>query len=223
MASSLIFDRFQEEPGRISSARIAAIASVIVVHLVAFGLLLLPTSAGIPVVRSVAKNIEVIWIKPEKKVVPVVDQKPDTTPKPVVAQAPKRPAPIVSRPDPVVVQEARAVDTSASLPDTTSTLPPSGMGEMSEAVEATQPDGVVVLVSPRPPYPREALLGHIQGTVVLKIVVNGAGLPEAVSVERSSGSRDLDRAASSHVKRTWKFQGTGATQTALLPIDFKLD
>ena len=164
-----------------------------------------------------------VWIEPEKKVVPVIDEKPDTTPKPVVAQAPKRPTPIASRTDPIVVQEARAVDTSASVPDATSTLPPSGMGEMSEAVEAAQPDGVVVLVSPRPPYPRDALLGHIQGTVVLKIVVDGSGLPEQVSVARSSGSRDLDRAASSHVKRTWKFQGTGATQTALLPIDFKLD
>lgn len=81
----------------------------------------------------------------------------------------------------------------------------------------------MVLVSPRPPYPPEALRAGAQGTVTLRIEVDPSGRPTKVSIEKSSGNRDLDRSAQRHVQRTWRFQGTGQVQIARLPIDFRLD
>jgi hypothetical protein len=90
----------------------------------------------------------------------------------------------------------------------------------------------IIIHASNPTFPGAMRQPYLPGRAVTVLVASwcgphqkrkATGTPEAVSVERSSGNRDLDRAASSHVKRSWKFQGAGVTQVALLPIDFKLD
>lgn len=79
----------------------------------------------------------------------------------------------------------------------------------------------------RPPkYPPQAARQHQEGTVILKVLVGIDGSPQDITVEKSSGSRLLDRAAIDAVKN-WKFNpgqkgGKPSPGYALVPIEFKL-
>ena len=117
--------------------------------------------------------------KPVEKVVPV--QKPVTTttvapPSPVVVAAPS-PSPVAA--------EAPMVATAPPAP----AAPP-------------KPAGVTRGVSEgeagckRPDYPREALMNDEQGAVLISVHVGANGKVIESKVKRSSGSRNLDRAAS---------------------------
>ncbi|HYM86755.1 MAG TPA: energy transducer TonB, partial [Pseudoxanthomonas sp.] len=57
-----------------------------------------------------------------------------------------------------------------------------------------------------PPYPRVEARAGVQGTVLLKVLVDVDGKPLEVVVLESSGNRSLDRSAREHVLRTWLFQ-----------------
>ncbi len=76
------------------------------------------------------------------------------------------------------------------------------------------------------PYPREALLRHEQGTVMLRVLVGVDGQPQQIEIERSSGSRTLDNAAREAVRR-WSFKagmrgGVAYAAWAMVPISFNL-
>ena len=58
--------------------------------------------------------------------------------------------------------------------------------------------------NPRPGYPEEARRLHQEGVVLLSVEVSAEGLPDEVSVKRSSGYESLDQAAVQAVKR-WTF------------------
>jgi len=82
--------------------------------------------------------------------------------------------------------------------------------------------------APPPPYPAVALRAGIEGTVWLRIEVNAAGMPEKVTVERSSGNHALDSAARSHVLNRWRFQparraGEAMRGVALVPVAFRIE
>lgn len=79
-----------------------------------------------------------------------------------------------------------------------------------------------------PDYPILAARARIEGTVLLKVLVAASGVPLAVEVEQSSGSRLLDNAARRHVLAAWRFhpamRGGHAVQSwALVPVRFKLE
>ncbi len=79
---------------------------------------------------------------------------------------------------------------------------------------------------PRPRYPYAARLRGEQGRVVLRVEVDAAGAVRAVSIEASSGSRRLDRAALRAVRR-WRFApatagGRPVPGEVLVPITFRL-
>ncbi|MBI4227818.1 MAG: energy transducer TonB [Candidatus Omnitrophica bacterium] len=78
-----------------------------------------------------------------------------------------------------------------------------------------------------PPYPREAYLKDIQGTVWLLAEVDAVGRPRAVTVERSSGSLVLDEAAAMAV-RGWRFTparrfGRSVASRCRMPIQFRIE
>jgi len=79
----------------------------------------------------------------------------------------------------------------------------------------------------RPPkYPPQAVRQHLQGKLMLKVLVGVDGHAEEVTVEKSSGSRLLDQAAIDAVK-TWMFNagikdGKPSRGYALVPIEFNL-
>lgn len=79
--------------------------------------------------------------------------------------------------------------------------------------------------SPPPEYPAAALRKGESGTVMVRVQVDSTGAPVEVSLERRSGSRDLDRAALEAV-RGWRFQpaqreGRAVDSILVIPIDFK--
>jgi protein TonB len=81
--------------------------------------------------------------------------------------------------------------------------------------------------APPPPYPRDALIGGLQGTVLLQILVDVDGRPLQVDVHRSSGHRRLDDAARKFVLKHWTFRpamrnGRPVQAVGLVPIAFDL-
>jgi len=80
----------------------------------------------------------------------------------------------------------------------------------------------------RPPrYPPQAVREHHTGRVVLKVLIGVDGKPKDITVEKSSGHRELDRAAIAAVK-TWVFNpgtrnGVPYEGYALVPFDFNLN
>lgn len=58
--------------------------------------------------------------------------------------------------------------------------------------------------APKPRYPRMAIKRGIEGSVVVKILINELGLPYEVSVLKSSGFKVLDEAAKKTAMQ-WKF------------------
>ena len=82
--------------------------------------------------------------------------------------------------------------------------------------------------APAPSYPRAALREGITGTVFLEVLVGIDGSPLKVTIHRSSGHRELDRAAQLQVQKHWRFRpasrnGTAVQAIGIVPIDFKLD
>lgn len=77
-----------------------------------------------------------------------------------------------------------------------------------------------------PRYPPEAMRQQHQGTVVLLVLVGVDGSPKEVKVERSSGYRELDRAAM-EAARNWRFNpgkhnGQPVEGYARIPVNFTL-
>ena len=77
-----------------------------------------------------------------------------------------------------------------------------------------------------PTYPRAARDAARQGRVLLRVLVDEAGLSAAVDVAQSSGHADLDTAAIEAV-RQWRFvparlQGQAVQAYVLVPVRFAL-
>ena len=76
-----------------------------------------------------------------------------------------------------------------------------------------------------PRYPQRAMRRGEGGLVRVQVVVAPNGEPTSVTVQTSSESRDLDRAAVDAVRR-WKFRpaqrdGVAVSGTVIVPIEFK--
>jgi protein TonB len=81
--------------------------------------------------------------------------------------------------------------------------------------------------APAPTYPMQARHMHMQGTVVLRVLVDVHGNPSRVQVQNSSGWPLLDRVARLQVLRHWTFQparvdGRTVRAWARVPVVFSL-
>lgn len=81
--------------------------------------------------------------------------------------------------------------------------------------------------SPAPEYPASAIRRGDSGTVLLHVEVDANGNPTKVRVQQRSGSRALDRAAVSAVKK-WRFNpgqrnGQPIPGSVTVPVDFTLE
>lgn len=203
----------------IDAKRIAATSGVIALHVGVLMMLMVPARIAQtevedePTLQVVVPRIEPKRIEPPPKLV---------IPKPVPVQVAKPdPVPIADPPVEVVDQTPNAMSQelveTPTVPD--SFDPPVAGGTMFAQLSAD--------VAPPPPYPRMALQRRIQGTVMLRIHVDASGRPMEVSVENSSGSVLLDRAAAEFVKARWHFvpatrDGAPVEAWALVPIQFVL-
>jgi protein TonB len=211
---------FIEVP-RLDFNRIFGYATAIAVHAVLFLLLLVPITAP----PAVAPRDPPRWVIPVKEVPPPVPE-----PVPVVhhsnpTHAPVRtPQAVPDRP-PVLLDHARATDETTTVP------PPESTDKGDEVLPPQSPRAGMQLEyaqAPAPSYPRDALRDGVQGTVLLKVLVDVDGRPLDVQIERSSGNRSLDRAAREQVLQRWRFRpamqdGRAVQAIGLVPVDFRLD
>lgn len=81
--------------------------------------------------------------------------------------------------------------------------------------------------TPAPDYPARALMRGEGGTALVIVHIGPDGVPTATELAQSSGSRDLDRAAQSAVRR-WRFEpamadGRPTVGRVVVPVDFRVD
>jgi len=209
---------------RIDIGRIAAIAAAIAVHAVALLMLLMPMAAAPlkPLVLDAPKKP--IFQIYEKKVlpdpVPVVEERkivPQKTPD-VIQKRTDVVTPVVATP--VIVEGGSVPVVEPSVIDTGDLTGPVLGGPLPSATLE-----YVRATSPR--YPSNELRNGVQGTVMLRVLVDVDGTPVSVTVESSSGNRNLDKAALQHVLKTWRFKpamqnGQAVQAYGLVPIAFSL-
>ena len=119
------------------------------------------------------------------------------------------------------VQAPRPQQPAIEPPTTNQPAPPSVQPAQQRTTASTPP---VPIRQPTPRYPRNALRDGIGGVVQLQVDVGPDGVPTSVSLIRSSGSRELDRAASDAVRR-WRFEpatenGQPTVGRVTVPIQF---
>lgn len=186
-------------------------------------LLLIP-----PVAMQLRKAVEsesIIVTLPSSPL-PVV-REPDLPVPPIrikkVAPAPPRPQITITAPiaDPLPPQPAARTD-SIAPPSDVPAPPTQGGGAAADAA----PSALAYGTQTRIPYPKTALHNRVEGTVVLRVLVGEDGGVKDIQIDRSSGSRDLDRAAREAVMM-WKFKpgmrgGVPYSGWARVPINFTL-
>ena len=210
---------------RLEPQRILAISFAIAVHALALLVLLLPlTQASLPQARNTPEPER--WQVPERIPVTPIPPQPvlqpplqPTQPHPQPAPA-QRPAPV---PAPAVIDQGTQFADPA--PDTATAIGPPDLAPA--AGPPLQGAHLRYAIAPPPPYPRAELQAGIQGTVLLKVLVDVDGTPLEVVVQTSSGSRNLDRSAVQHVLKRWRFQpamqdGRAVQAYGLVPIVFSL-
>lgn len=205
---------------RLDFNRIFGYATAIAVHAVLFLLLLVPITAPPAAVPRDPPR----WIIPVKEI-------PPENPEPIKAKVTPRtshPAPThpIQAPQPPVDQQA-VVDQSVV---TNPVVEPPTVDKGDTVANAGPLPGVQLeyLQAPAPSYPRDALRDAIEGTVLLKVLVDVDGRPLDVQIERSSGNRSLDRAARDQVLQRWRFRpamqnGRAVQAIGLVPVDFRLN
>ena len=109
---------------------------------------------------------------------------------------------------PVILAPARF----AAPPPATQAPPKPTTFNPSTAVGGSYPD---------PSYPREELLSHHEGSIMLYVIVDPTGLPGEVSVKDGSRYPGLDRYAAQWVKSRWHWP-PGETRYYYVPIVFQI-
>jgi protein TonB len=129
----------------------------------------------------------------------------------------------VTQASPIAMPALPALPTIAPVMTTATT---SGTDAIAAAGDS---DATIAYETATPPaYPIQALRGGIEGTVLLKVLVDPSGKPVAVTIAHSSGSRLLDDAARRHVLAAWRFHpairdGHVTEAWALVPVKFGID
>ncbi|MGN6237698.1 energy transducer TonB [Dyella sp.] len=171
----------------------------------------LPKPAPIPTVRIIEKE------PTPPPAPPMLEIKPLPTPAPPTAVPRATPAP-AAPPVVSVVEEGNV----AAPPVSTPTLAPPSSAVAAEPVEASLAYRQAPLA-----YPTIAMRQRMQGTVLLRVLVDESGRPVDVQVEQSSGHPLLDRSARSQVLSGWSFQpavvdGRAVRAWARVPVTFQL-
>lgn len=209
---------------RIQPARVLGIAGAITLNATALMLLLVPVSA--PMLANVIEPITPVTFieraKPKPEIPPVIPvQQPvrnTTTPTQPVRTQPQTQVQTQTE-TPVVDGGTEYVPTADPLPDTGPIGPPDPGPQPSTRLEYAS--------APAPSYPPDALARELEGTVMLKVLVDVDGSPLSVEIERSSGHRKLDDAARRQVLRKWKFKpaikdGQAIQVYGIVPVSFTL-
>ncbi len=212
-----------QDHARPEPARIAAIAAAIAVHVLAFLLLLLPL-AGTPVPAPPTPPMQLRWEIPEIIPTPPLPPQPVEMPRVQPPQATPQRVEIMPQVAPPIVVDRGTLHATAIEPISVD----SGQSELTMD-DSTPLAGAQLRYAraPAPAYPRAEARAGIEGTVLLKVLVDVDGSPLEVSLERSSGNRSLDAQARNQVLQHWRFEpairnGRPVQAYGLVPIHFSL-
>jgi protein TonB len=210
-ASLAVVSRAHPDP-----VRIAALSATLALNLAAFVAALRPKAPALLPARVPPVATVVDWIEPPPPAQPPppldVKPLPKPVPTPRVAPAPVTP--------PVVVP----VETGRIAAPPQPVAPPSA----APAQPATPPAEATLAYRSAPlRYPRAALQRHMQGTVLLRVLVDETGKPIEVQVVQGSGYPLLDRSAREQVLAGWRFSpamvdGHAVRAWARVPVSFAL-
>lgn len=200
-------------------------ALAVAVNVLFLMLLTLPTrpTVSLPAPATAPTAYDWIELRPQPPA-PPVPPPPAAPPRPVVSEVLVSPAPPVERavleatPPPLEMQSGDPGPVlEQATPSAQAAVAPTGNAEASIDYD----------FAPAPPYPRSELQRGVEGTVVLRIEVDGEGRVMQVEIQHSSGNRRLDRAAQQQVARHWRFKpalrdGRPVAGWVRVPIEFSL-
>jgi protein TonB len=211
-ASLAVVSRAHPDP-----VRIAALSATLALNLAAFVAALRPKApALLPALVPPAATV-VDWIEspPPAPLPPPLHVKPlpKPAPTPRVAPAPVTPPAVVP------------VDTGRVAAPPQPVAPPATATPAQPAVAPAEASLAYRSAPLR--YPHAALQRHMQGTVLLRVLVDETGKPIDVQVARSSGYPLLDRSAREQVLAGWRFSpamvdGHAVQAWARVPVSFAL-
>ncbi|QPK61506.1 energy transducer TonB [Methylomonas sp. LL1] len=150
-------------------------------------------------------------------------------PQPVLATPSETVSPMMvpsSEPEPR--QTSMASEPSPSQPANSSSSPSSATSDETSQLPLTLPNlNADYLNNPAPDYPAQSRQLGEQGRVLLRVLVNAAGVVEQVTLRKSSGYPRLDAAAQDSVKN-WRFIPAKRGEQAVVawvvvPISFSLE
>lgn len=211
------------EPPRPDAVRIVGLSGTLALNAMLFMVLLVPASRDDFDDALPERRQEFAWTIPPPKPIPPLERvevvQPRSVPAPTVPSRETKVAPVEV---PVLV-DAGAFYAPTPTVDTTA---------VDVAVPTIDDRRLASIAleyahAPAPSYPRAALLAGAEGVVVLEVHVGRDGRPLDVRVHRSSGNRELDRAALRQIQRQWTFQpamrdGVAVEAIGLVPVAFNL-
>lgn len=207
--------------------RIACISGALLAHACVLSLLLVPLARPQWGAVDPPRVVEADWIVPR----PAPPPPPPPQPQPIDIDAvqPRRPQPPATAAAPVDAAPA-AVEPVSAFPPLPDPGPPTPTSTAGIGASATPAAGVRLRYAHAtpPPYPVPAVRRGLEGSVVLRVLVDVDGRPLQVEIHAGSGHRMLDEAARRHVLRQWRFQpalrdGRPVRAVGLVPVDFRLD
>lgn len=198
--------------------RVAALSAAITLNLAALVFALRPLA---PQIAEVLKS-------PPPTIMDVIAQPPPPPPPPIVLKPLPKAVPVTAPVHiPVVQHESPPVINTP--PTTEPTHNPVPATPPVVAPPPTIAPGVVSLAYRSSPlhFPTQALRQHMQGTVLLRVLVDESGKPVEVIVDHSSGYPLLDKSAREQVMESWQFQpavidGRNVKAWAQVPVTFVL-
>jgi periplasmic protein TonB len=214
----------QQAISRIEPVRILGIAGAIALNVAALMLLMVPVSAPIQIVEE--EDPTVIFVQ-EKITPPIIPPIEVPVIHPTITNT-AIPTPIHPPvPQPTFHQDVIVPDGTEYAPPTHTDLKPDFSPTLPTNPDPLPSTRLEYASAPAPTYPREALLDGVEGTVVLKVLVDVDGKPLSVEIERSSGNRRLDDAARRQVLRKWMFRpairdGLAVQVYGIVPVNFSL-
>ena len=205
----------------IDPKRIAGNTGVVLLHAVVFALLMMPGGWDPPAKPEQTTIVDVV---PPERVLP-----PPPPPPPPPEQVRIRERPVQQDPPQVIREELPPVDIAPVFE--TGEIAAEVVDEVGPPVQTFDPTPQLATLTyahnPAPRYPPRSIRAGDEGQVLLRVLVDANGTPIDVTIERSSGHRELDRAAREQVLTKWKFNpsqrgGVPVPAYALVPIDFIL-
>lgn len=192
-------------------ARAGVLAAVIGLHVVgAWGLS--QTTLRRPA-EPESVPVEVVFLQDAAR-----PQSPPPPPVALASLAVELPVPVVQVP----LVEAPPAPAAITVARTIAPRPESAAAPAAPMVV----DAVDYLRPPAPRYPQAAKRARVQGTVVLRVLIDTEGRPCEVVVHESSGSEQLDAAARESVMaalfKPHLENGVARTVQVLIPIEFSL-